>query len=265
LVTEGRRWLSLCEGNGEAFPPKTRAAVLYCSGTLAVQQGDWPAAQASFLAALAEFRNFDDEQNIAALLTNLGIVSANDGDLREARNYFVESLEQYARLQHPTREALALMNLGTVCTDLDDIPAAAQAYQRMLTLCKATGDEGALALALHGLAQVDFHAGNISRSTVRAEESLALNRKFRLQPRLAQNALLLACIRAQTGEIATAASWLGAADWLTRDTDALASLRLNSAAAEVRKRLRSELPAEILRQETAAGRRMARLWCGDAG
>jgi predicted ATPase/class 3 adenylate cyclase len=265
LVSEGRRWLSQCEGNGGAFPPKTRATVLYCSGTLAVQQGDWPSARSSFLAALSEFRALHDEQNVAALLTNLGIVSANNGELREARRYFVESLEQYARLQHPTREALALMNLGTVCTDLDDMTAAGEAYERMLKLCETTGDDGALALALHGLAQIDFHAGNISESAIRVDQSLALNQKLRLQPRLAQNALLLACISAEKGEITAAASWLGAADWLTRDTDALASLRLNSAVEEVRKRLRGEISAEILRQETAAGRRMARLWCGDAG
>ena len=156
------------------------------------------------------------------------------------------------------------MNLGTVCTDLDDVPAASQAYQRMLELCKSTGDEGAIALALHGLAQIDYHAGRISESAARAAESFALNQKLRLQPRLAQNALLLACVSAKADEMAKAARWLGAAEWLTRDTDALASLRLCCSADKVRKHLRDQLPPEVLAQETASGRRMARSWCGDA-
>jgi non-specific serine/threonine protein kinase len=264
LVTEGRRWLAQSHANRESLPPKLRSAVLYCCGTLAVQQADWPAARDSFAAALHEFRLAGDQPNVAALLSNLGVVAANNQEFAQAERYFAESVASYAALHHPTREALALINLGTIHLDRSDTSAAAEAYDRALELSTSTGDQAARALALHGLAQVHFHAGSLPEARARAEESLALNKKLRLHPRLAQNALLLACISSKSGaDLHNIARWLGAADWLTREMEALASLRLQAAVAELRTRLRGELGPTILARESTNGRRMAQSWCGD--
>jgi predicted ATPase/class 3 adenylate cyclase len=259
LVSEGRTWLRRCESLADAMSPRLRAGVLYCAGTLAAQQADWSDAQGSFSEALAQFRAAEDRQNVAALLCNLGIVAAHQHDLAGARRFFEEALEQYALLDHPTREALALVNLGTVLVDLGENDAAAKAYQRVLELSDSTADEGTRALALHGIAQSEFHAANLARARTLAQESFALNRNLKLQPRLAENALLLACCSEDAAE---AARWLAAADWLMRDTGALSSLRLNAAVDELRARLSREFSAADSAREVSAGRRNARLWCG---
>jgi predicted ATPase/class 3 adenylate cyclase len=264
LASEGRRWLDQCAAHCELLPPKSRASVLYCAGTLAVQQRDWEIARTSFLGALDEFRALGDELNVAALLSNLGIVAATSGNLQEAKRWLAESLKLYARLDHPTREALALVNLGTVHIDLDDLPSASVAYGRALKLSEMTGDLGTNALACHGLAQIELHSRQFEKAGAAAEESLTLNRRLKLQPRLAQDALLLACIGAARNDMEKSAEWLGAADWLTRDTDALASVRLAQIVEGIRIRLRAELSPAVLAQRTATGRRTARAWCEDA-
>src|SRR6185437_5635730 len=70
---EGRQWLAAALTHQGA--PATRAGALNAAGTLANEQGDYPAASLLYGESLALYRGLDDARGMARVFINLGTVS----------------------------------------------------------------------------------------------------------------------------------------------------------------------------------------------
>ncbi|MGH2412043.1 MAG: ATP-binding protein, partial [Chloroflexota bacterium] len=88
---EGRQWLAAALAHHGA--PATRAGALNAAGTLANEQGDYPAASILYGESLALYRERDDARGMARVFINLGTVSKFQGDLEQARAWYEAGLE----------------------------------------------------------------------------------------------------------------------------------------------------------------------------
>src|SRR5690606_5019662 len=91
-LREGRGWLGKVLAHPGGCPPGVRAQVLAGAGTLARQQGDYPAAWKAFQGSLSIFQSLDDRRGVAMALTNLGAVAGERGDYDRAASVLEEAL-----------------------------------------------------------------------------------------------------------------------------------------------------------------------------
>src|SRR5579859_2444436 len=247
-LSEGRAWLEAALGGAPAAPADLRARALDAAGTLATNQGAYPAARALLDESLALYRGQDDAAGIAEVLNRLGVLAGSQGDFSTALALFAESLARRRQIGESGPIAIALNNLGLVAYYLGDFPRAAAYYAESLSLHRAHGDrqreassllnlailaqaqgdpDGAsrllaesrailealgdqreLALALATLGELAYGQGAAARAALLYEESLALREAVGDQKGVAAAWYGLGLVAAQTGDGAAAARLL---------------------------------------------------------
>ncbi|HVC83271.1 MAG TPA: tetratricopeptide repeat protein [Chloroflexota bacterium] len=169
---EGRQWLAAALAHQGASA--TRAGALNAAGTLANEQGDYPAASALYAESLALYRERGDARGMARLVINLGTISKFQGDLEQARARYAEGLAIVRTLADTTLLALVLNNLGTVAIDLGDNERAAAVLEESLALKRQAGTSDGLIVTLINLGEVARALGDLDRAASLGEEALAL-------------------------------------------------------------------------------------------
>ncbi|HVA92306.1 MAG TPA: BTAD domain-containing putative transcriptional regulator, partial [Chloroflexota bacterium] len=149
---EGRQWLAAALIQQGA--PVIRAGALNAAGTLASEQGDYPAAAALYAEGLALYTKLDDTRGMARLFINLGTVSKFQGDLELARARYEAGLELARRLEDPNLLALVLNNLGSAAIDLGDNVRAAAVLEESLALKRQAGAPDGIIVTLINLGEV---------------------------------------------------------------------------------------------------------------
>jgi predicted ATPase/DNA-binding SARP family transcriptional activator len=202
-------------GIGRALNHRAIAA-FYC--------GDFTTAQTLYEEGLAICRQLGDRRAVSQALTNLGNVANALGDYPTARARYAESLAIKRELGIPRDIATALMGLGNVAENEGDLPASLAYHRECLNLCRRSGDRQRAAWTLVNIGNVALKLGDHAGAGSHYVESL----KIALE--LGDRYNVSGCLDGLC-HLAFAAG------------DPRAAARLYSAAATLRRAVRSRVPA----------------------
>lgn len=178
FFSEGRAWLDEVLGNSHAIDVALKATVLRGAGTLAHVQGDFLRGQSLFEESLALYRELDDKQGIADVLTSLSNTAMGLNELGRAQAYLEEGLALYRELESAHSIAVSLSQLGNVAYLAEQYALAGARYEESLALFRALSDTHRAAVVLHNLGEVSYYQGEYARAKGFHEESLGLFREL---------------------------------------------------------------------------------------
>lgn len=178
-LREGRHWLAqaLVLPAEESVPgvfAADRARALNGAGSLAWNQGDYPAARSLLEESLTLRRRLLDTQGVADTLNNLGNVAADQGDYPAARRLLEESLASMHTLSDAEGIAATVSNLARVVFWQGDFEAARALYEQSLDGDRQRGDGWGIAHSLCGLALLAVRSGELEAAHRTLRESLTL-------------------------------------------------------------------------------------------
>ncbi|HEX2078196.1 MAG TPA: diguanylate cyclase [Longimicrobium sp.] len=210
-VTEGRGWLERVLELRDRIPPAALGRVLYATGALAWQQGDYGRAEEALLPGLELHRTLDDRNGVANVLNTLGNIALLRSEQERAREYYEESLALQRGLGNAAAVASTLNNLGALASDAADYGRARTLLEEALSLAQRDGDRRLVAISLLNLALAELRGGRPERTLQLAEESLAGFRELGDARGTAFSLNYLGMAAAALGETARAAELLAQA------------------------------------------------------
>jgi predicted ATPase/DNA-binding CsgD family transcriptional regulator len=219
LLGEGRRWLDRLLAVGTE-PTVTRARALWVTGSLAVLQGDLPAARPMLEESASLAGRLGDTSAHAYAAVFLAQVALAEGDAVTAADLLERGLAAHRAAEDPFGTALALVRLSLTASALGDAERASQLAAEYIALCEASG-AGWLATFGHFALAVELwrrgdRAGAVdeARTTVRAhwadDDSIGV----------AEGVEVLAWAAVAGGRADRAARLLGALDRIWRSVGA---------------------------------------------
>ena len=179
--------------------------------------GEYRAAAAARLAALAIFCEDGDTLGEANALTGLGLVRYFTDDYPGAMQVLERSLNIYRDLGNRQGQANALAELGAVRPRNGDYPGATQALEAALQIYRDIDDRQGEANALNYLAQVRRLTGDYQAAIEALQEALAIFQDVGNQSGQANALTELGAVRPLTGDYPGATQALQAALRICRD------------------------------------------------
>ncbi len=171
------------------------ATTLNNLGMIAGQQGDNAAARDFFEQALARFRAIDNKLGIAACLSNLGGLMIIQGYYELARVYHEEGLALRREIGNTAHIAISLNHLGNLAKEQDDYQQAHVYYEESLSLYRKVGDKTNLAFILHSLGSVALHEGDIEKANSYFTESFQMSQSCGERQRMADALMGLGAVQ----------------------------------------------------------------------
>ncbi|HEY8284794.1 MAG TPA: helix-turn-helix domain-containing protein [Chloroflexota bacterium] len=167
-LSEGRRWLEQALAAGWELPVSERIPLLIGAGTIAFQQGDYPATVSHSEQALSLAHVHGWTQGVDAALVNLGVAAHLGGD----------SQTDFARAEAPLTEALTLQrerddqaalpwtlfHLGLVAISLRAYERAVPLLEEAVTRARRNNNQAHAAVAEMALGQIALHQGEPDRA-----------------------------------------------------------------------------------------------------
>lgn len=159
LLSEGRAWLDRVletPGLGDSHNEPLSEA-LHAAGTLAIAQGDYPAAARVYEWRLDLCRHAGDLLGVARSLQNLGIIAHDQSRFEDAETLLEECAHLYEQLGDHRRHAYVRVQLAHAAYELHNLPRAATLLDQSLTTYQKLDDRwgSAMALSLLGLVRMD--------------------------------------------------------------------------------------------------------------
>lgn len=177
-LSEGRKWLAMVVSLGAAARSEHQARALLGAGSLAMAQGDRPAAQQLFEQSLTLFREAGDDKGVAETLTALGGVPFQGGDYPRAHELLTQALELWRRLDNSRGIAATLHRIGDLARVRSDYGTARSLIGESLEIRRGLGDVQGMADALSDLALVCVAQGDETAASPLWDESLTLYRRL---------------------------------------------------------------------------------------
>ncbi len=162
--------------NDDSVHPLNAKALRVCSA-LAVIRGDYDVARELAEAALAQYRELEDETGVARTLSNLGAILHAQGDFAGAAATLDDCIERCASLGDARLLALAENNRGDVALDQGELPLAARHFEQSLAAMRELGDAANVARALYNVGAVALEEGDVAKAGACFAESLDLARE----------------------------------------------------------------------------------------
>jgi non-specific serine/threonine protein kinase len=172
LLTEGREWLARAAARDEATVDGSK--VLFWSGVLAIDQGDYQAAASALDVALALSRALDDRPSIARTLRAIGFLGLRRDDEGLAVPALEEAIELYREIGDRTGQAAASHVLASFALVKPDLDLAERLLLEIQELHVELGDRRSLAIDLYTLAEVAVGRGDFERARQVAAEALRI-------------------------------------------------------------------------------------------
>ena len=261
FLSEGRDWANrLLHASIAQERTLIRCCALWCSGAMAMWQGDLNHALSMFEEGIAIAKSLEESTMVAVTLLFLGTTQVNRGEDKIALKYLQEAQELYDQLAIPWYQAITLVHMGNANLGMGDIDKARAClnqahlisqqigenwlisfilnnygevartegdyhkaegyYEQSEGLLRAMGDKGDLARLVHNLGCVARHTGNLVEAEDRFKESLGMFIKLGNQRGMAECLASLAGLWAEQGQVQRAAKMLGAAHTLLNETGA---------------------------------------------
>ena len=172
LLTEGREWLARAAACDEATVDGSK--VLFWSGVLAIDQGDYQAAASALDVALALSRALDDRPSIARTLRAIGFLGLRRDDEGLAVPALEEAIELYRAIGDRTGQAAATHVLASFALVKPDLDLAERLLLEIQELHVELGDRRSLAIDLYSLAEVAVGRGDFERARQVAAEAVRI-------------------------------------------------------------------------------------------
>ncbi len=275
--TEGRDSLGkLLSLPTAAVRTKARARALFAAGVLAVEQGDYAAADVHITESLEIARQFSDKQGVAVCLNALAVNARDRGDVLVARSLFEDSLVVWRELGDPETIARALSNLANVVKLQGDYIRARSLYEECLSIFRTMGDRTGIAWSTNYEGDVARDQGDFVAARVLYQQALASFRELGDRWGVAGTLADLGNLGRDQGDYSAAHLLYGESISIFRDLEhkrgiarllecfacsaavqlqAERALRLAGAAAALRKNIGAPLtPAEQAKLEEAMDR-----------
>ncbi len=177
-LAEGRDRLGkLLKLAGAAAPTKTRARALFAAGVLAVEQGDYAAADALLRENLHIARRLDDKQGVAVSLNALAVIERDRGEILGAHSLLEESLALWRELGDQKAVARCLSNLANVAKLQGDNVRARSLYAECLSIFRELGDPTGVAWSMNYLGDLARDQGDSAAARALYEDGLAIFRE----------------------------------------------------------------------------------------
>ena len=178
-LSEGREALqaalNLAQGAELSLSEQDSLAVaLNGAGHLALDQGDYEAAQSLVEASLALWRELGDTRGVAWGLYGLGLIKAFQGNFPASRPLLFESLSAARTAGDRWCSARALEFLGVIDLEESNYPAAQAALEECLSIFRELGDVQGTAFALRSVGYIAHVQGRFSDAREACEESRAI-------------------------------------------------------------------------------------------
>ena len=178
-LAEGRERLGkLLTLPGGMAPTKARARVVFASGVLASEQGDYARADTLHHESLEIARQLDDKQGIAVSLNAMAVNARDLGNIAASRSLFEESLAVWRELGDSRAVARALSNLATVVKLQGDYAHTHALYDECLSIFKSLDDRTGIAWSLNHQGDVARDQGDTAAARSLYEQSLAMFREL---------------------------------------------------------------------------------------
>jgi len=173
---EGRAWLEtmLALDRPCAVSADIRAVALHGVATLALRQGDVPAAAAYAAESLTRHRELDDMSGMAAALNILGNAAFERNDYADALARHTASLALRRAIGDRIGISQTLHNLGRTARFQGDYARASSYYRESEALDRAMGRVEGLAAVLGNQGHMARDCGDPAGALPLIEESLAL-------------------------------------------------------------------------------------------
>lgn len=146
--------------------------------TIAIKQGDYAAARATYQLILEIFRSAGEARGIADALHGLGGVAMAEGDYEGARTLYSESLAQFRQIGDRWEIASLLRDLGNLSWAEGDISTSDTTYTEALVIFGALGHRRGIARVLELLACCAARQNLPDRALTLAGGAAALREKL---------------------------------------------------------------------------------------
>jgi predicted ATPase/DNA-binding CsgD family transcriptional regulator len=180
-LSEGREHLSAAlSRRATTKRTRVRAKALFEAGSLAYEQGDYPAARDYLEESLFIFRELEpaDQLDIAHCLRMLGDTEIAVGGYTRGTTLLSDSLEIFRELNDLNGTARALWQLGWCAVRPGDFERANRCFSEALPLYQDIGDKNGLAYVMAGMGEVALRQGDYDRAKELLDESLALRYEY---------------------------------------------------------------------------------------
>ncbi len=184
--SEGRRWTEAIVATARDGAPHLRMHALFCVGSLAWKQGDYPQATAAMTESLALSRTLGATSTTAYALMILGQAALDQGNYADAASLLGESLALKRALGDPA--PWVLMHLGQLALAQEDYSQAQQLGEECLESCWQAEDT-VFSCALRVLGETALAQGDNKRARRFLRESVARSCNIR-HPRTVAFALV---------------------------------------------------------------------------
>lgn len=255
-LTEGCGWLAACLEAGTTAPAEIEARALVAHGRLLFLRGEKSEAGPRFSAALARWREAEDERGITNALNSLGGLAMEQGDFPKAEALYREALDSCLERDDQVGVANLLNNLAEVARIQQAYPRAERMYRECLALHRSLGNERGAAIALGNLGFVMRHQGELDQATTLLGESIVLKQRLKDEIGLAYCFAGLAGVLCDDARFLHAARLLGAADALIRNHSLELDVTDRADYEESVDLARSRLGDAVYSETAAEGRAM---------
>ena len=173
---EGRRFQArVREAIGEGGNPTRRAELLGGSWSLALCQGDFPAARELAAQELALRRSIGEPLGIARALHRQAGTELRQGRYESAVTFLEESIALKKAHDAPPRElALSLINLGVIANEQGDCGQGARYLEECLIHTRREGIQNLTAMTLNNLGMSYEYQGEQEKALACFKESLTI-------------------------------------------------------------------------------------------
>ena len=151
-----------------------RGRALSAVGNLALNQGDYDAAEPLFRASLALYRELDDVRRSANVQTNLALLALARGRYEDAEPLLVECATLARTLGHAYLLAVNLGNLAIVVHARGDAGKAATLFEEALRLARDAGGSDLTSEVLSARGRGECRDGNLESAEAMLVESLTI-------------------------------------------------------------------------------------------
>ncbi len=162
------------------------ANVLNSLGSMEAMQERFEAAEARFLRCVVLFERVGDELSRATALNNLGYLADVRGELDEAARRYERALEVYERLAYPRGVSSVKNNLLVLYGQLGRLDEAEAMGRASLEVKEAVGDVLGQIVTLKNLGDLQVRRGTPERADAFLRPALRIARDAEALPRLLQ-------------------------------------------------------------------------------
>ncbi|MGJ5631605.1 tetratricopeptide repeat protein [Nostoc sp. CALU 1950] len=158
-----------------------KAFAIRLQGLIAKQRNDWAESERLGQEALAIYRELEDEEMEAITLNDLGTVAQQQGQYDCAESYYKQALAIEEKRGDKQGQAAYCGGLGLLALNCDTPTQARPWYERELALAQEVGQQGLVADAQSGLAQVLEKEGRYVEALPLALAALEIRERLRSQ------------------------------------------------------------------------------------